>query len=1126
MLPVGVRFVDLKVEADIDGTPQDVTADSILTVEGESESAAVAVRNNSIVGIRPGEATVKAEFAGQSAEHTLTFKVTETLELDELQVGPPRVTLVVGENTRLDAVGLLKGRSIGIVTEHPAIEWKSRSPETVRVEGPLVSAMAQGTGGVTAQFNNIISDAAEVRVVGEGAITERLTVQPASVTLHPGESLEVGRDVKVLRGDGDLSRLATVAPANSAVVSYDEATRRLTAGLPGQTRVTVVVGSETADFQVTVLPQNPPVAGGHVVIEPASGVVAVGERLPLEVYLISKDGERFNMTASALLGTSDAKIGQTSTGALQGVSPGRVIVTAQVPGADSPATATFDVQNLEFTRLEVQPWRFNLSVGQRAWYEIYAVGPAGRRQLGNDPDLKITHEHFDGRQDALGWPHVIDANVSTNGKTETITVQWHGLEAKVPYFVSDDRITGLVIRPDDASIESGETLDYQVFVRRGGRLDPLSNLDGVELAVVNTVVASQVSALRVRGESPGTTEVIAQYAGQQARSRLRVRPRTTPLPPPAPSTGIRFLLATYQMELGTPGDSVEVVRVHLDGTTENVSEFAQLTADPAGIVAIDHDGPVPMIKPQKIGQTQLKARVGDLVTEQPMLIEVVDHLPGRPRVVVRPSPLVLAPGDRQPFNRVMVIPPGGTNANGINVRDYTVTAAPNAIFEIENDHVIHAKSPGSALATIKVNDPQSKYDGEYTTAIVEVVEPAMQGQVRNVANLELKGPTETTVGSEVGFRVDLVSGGSGEDVTNDASLVLAPGDEHFADLEPGCRLIAKDAGLLNLRARYNGMISNTFQLRINPIATSFRRLELDVKTDPMSIGETRSYRVWGYPSGGGPRQDLTRLITNDPNHRTLPHIRFAVTSGTDPAVHEPPSITAQNVGSISLQAAIGNDLVSRKHPIRIREKSQTPIDLFVQPNAFTSRLGETTPPLKVFVRYAGVAAPQRLNNELVTIDCLDREYLEPVQDKPGQFKAIRPTGNNPPAQIQVTYQNLSEKARVTVVADRFQNIQLGDANLGGKDFDVPLTVSTPLVAGNLDYRVYEQGKQPNNPWVPATAQAGMQFAKLKTPRFAYRRNNLYPVIIEARDRNNPQDIHQYPYGIRLRVIPKNPQNEN
>ena len=60
---------------------------------------------------------------------------------------------------------------------------------------------------------------------------------------------------------------------------------------------------------------------------------------------------------------------------------------------------------------------------------------------------------------------------------------------------------------------------------------------------------------------------------------------------------------------------------------------------------------------------------------------------------------------------------------------------------------------------------------------------------------------------------------------------------------------------------------------------------------------------------------------------------------------------------ISLQAAIGTDLVSRKHQISIREKNQTPIAIFVEPNAFTSRMGETTPPLKVFVRYVGAAAP-------------------------------------------------------------------------------------------------------------------------------------------------------------------------
>ena len=71
------------------------------------------------------------------------------------------------------------------------------------------------------------------------------------------------------------------------------------------------------------------------------------------------------------------------------------------------------------------------------------------------------------------------------------------------------------------------------------------------------------------------------------------------------------------------------------------------------------------------------------------------------------------------------------------------------------------------------------------------------------------------------------------------------------------------------------------------------------------------------------------------------------------------------------------------------------------------------------------------------------------------------------------------------MADRFQQIELGDENLGGSSFDASITIRTPLVAGNLDYRVYEQGKPPSeksNPWKPAAAQDGMQVVKLTTPR--------------------------------------------
>lgn len=1114
VLPVGVAYVDLKVEAAINGQPQDVTPDSRISVEGDPSAAPVAIRDGQIVAIRPGEATVTAEFNGMKAENTVKFQVTDKLELDSLVAGPPDVTLSINENTRLDAIGMLQGRRVGLVTDHPEITWKSSDASIAQTEGPLVTALSAGTAQVTAQFQSVTSNPVPIQVLGEGAgpVADILTVTPASITLRPGESVQIGQGVRVLRGNADLSRQAIVAPANEDIVSYDEATRRLSAGLPGRTRVAVVVGEQTANLDVIVLTDAPPAEGGFVVIEPASGIIAVGEQLPIQVFLHTKDGQRYNVTSSALLGSSDPRIGAISGTSVQGVAPGQVTVTAQVRGAASPANATFQVQNLEFTHLEVNPSQFDLTVGQRLWYEIYAVGPAGRRLLGNDPDLKITHVHLDGREEELGFPHMVEGKWPTQDKTETIKIRWKDLQRDVAFRVRDDRITGLVIRPDDANLEVGDSLDYQLFVRRGGQLQPLSNLDGAQLAVSNPVIASQAAALRVRGESEGVTEVIAQYAGQQARARLRVIPRTTPVAPPGRPVALRIHPDTFQMELGTSGSPVRVVRLNSDGTTEEVAHLSEITTNPEGIVEIRSTPSGPVMFPKAIGQTQIHAKLGDLQTETPMLVDVTDELPGRPRVLVDPSVVRVNVGETAGLGRVAILPAQGGPAIEL---PYKVTATPNNFFTVDNNRVIRGTAPGQAIANVTIDDPDSKYNGEPGTVIVQVNELPTNVQLSNQSGLELRGPTSTTEGSEVEFRVDVVDGSTGQDVTSDATLVLAVGDERFAELQPGCKLIAKQPGNVTVRARYNGMVSNTIPLTINPLATNFRQLELDLRTDPLGVGETRGYRVWGHPASGGPRQDLTRLIQDNPNDATRPHIRFTTlepNASANVAAHNSPSIVGRNPGKVSVQAAIGDRLQSNVAEVPVVAVIRNPVDLRVEPGSITSRVGETTPPLKVLVRTQGDSRYRELDPALADYVSEDTDIAAPVENEKGRFTAQRPGQ----ARIRISYEGLQTAANVSVVADRFQKVELGDPKFAENTFTVPLTVRTDRVAGNLEYRVYRPGEElkPDEGWQDTTAQGDTQFVKLNSPEFNVVQNNLFRVVIESRDKST-KNIDRYPYAFRL-----------
>jgi hypothetical protein len=283
----------------------------------------------------------------------------------------------------------------------------------------------------------------------------------------------------------------------------------------------------------------------------------------------------------------------------------------------------------------------------------------------------------------------------------------------------------------------------------------------------------------------------------------------------------------------------------------------------------------------------------------------------------------------------------------------------------------------------------------------------------------------------------------------------------------------------------------------------------------LGVGETRGYRVWGHPAGGGPRQDLTRLIQADASNATLPHVRFTVLepdATANVAEHTAPSIVGRNAGKVSLQAAIGNRLESNIVEVPVVAVIKNPIDLRVEPASITSRVGETTPPLKVLVRTQGDSRYRELDPALAEYVSLDTDVAAPVEDDKGRFTAQRPGQTR----VRISYEGLQTAANVAVVADRFQEVELGEPKFAEDTFTVPLTVRTDRVAGNLQYRVYKQGAQlkPEEGWQDTTAQGDTQFVKLNSPEFNIVDNNQFKVVIESRDKGN-KAIDRYPYAFKL-----------
>ena len=1127
VLPVGVAFDDFRVEVVLeDGTTQNVTGEALLHVQDDPADASVAIVNGRPVGVRPTRAIelrdsadaeqglVQAEHGGVTSQNGLKFVVTADLDIDAIQLAPTNVTLAVNENTKLEAIGFQAGRRVGIITNGGQIEWRSGQESVAMTDGPTVTGLGAGTATVSAHWRDVVSvPATDVSVVDESP-RDLLLVDPSRLFLRAGESIRIGTDIVVRRGGGDFSDEAIVVPASRDIVAYNDDSRTLQGVVPGKTWVTFVVGDQTATADIEVAP---PISrqDARIVLEPSGGILAVGELLNLRALLITADGERVGMTASVVLSSSEPNVATAAGHAVQGQSPGDVQIIGRVPGVEEPGTARFQVKYVEFERLAFVPPRLDLSTGQRRRFQIYGVEPTGRRVLGPHPDLIVTADQVQpdcielmpDRRQVLG---LIDGRAD-------LRARWRDqVEKTVPVHVGSPPLNGLVIRPNDATLTVGETAGFQAFVRRGRRLQPLSELDGVEFRIDDSSVASASSGLQVTGENPGTTRAVAQYAALQASARVRVTapptgggPRSsgsgTPTggapssgsgTPAGPPVGLRFIPNVFRLELRTPGDSIRVIRVYSDGSSEDVDHLATLTvSEPRDVIEIERTSSGPVIRPRKLGQTQVNAEVEGLRTETPLLVDVTD-LPPRAFVEASPNPLRLQPGDTAMLDRVRVRPGDGRRPLEF---PYQVTATPSPVIDVLDDgHTIHGKAQGSALAQVTIVDPNGKYNGEHTTVTVQVGTPPTQINQTQGARLELSGPSVTTVGGDVAFHVDLLSDGGVQDVTHDgATLVLGSGDDALATIRPGCRLEAVRPGTATLHARHGNLVSGSHQLRIDQIPR-IRTLELEISPSLLAEGESRPYHVWGNPESGGPRVNLTRLITDDRADPVRPHIRLNVlepTPGTRVAVHQPPNIVGREKGKVAIQAAIGDRVTSNRVEIEVIGGALPAIQLMVSPARITVTPGEITPPLTVEARTAGARMPRAIDPALVQFDSLDADVLAPAADRHGQFAGVRPGRTR----IRARYNNLTATAEVEVAANRFKRVDLGKLTLYRDTFDVEIHIRADAVLGELEYRCLLPNQDADIPWKASSITGQDISVVLTTPQLRLSPSNMYRVDLETRD---------------------------
>ncbi len=515
-LPVGAAFEDFRVEAEYaDGMTRLVTRKATLRIPEAPAEAPLAARDGRLLGLRPGQTTVNAEFEGRASASGLTVAVLAELQADEIRLRPSTLVMQPGESVQLTAVGYKDGKSIGDFSNAPGLAWHSSDPQAVRVEDQRATALAPGRAQVTVGLGSLASAAATIEV--SHAVSHSLRVDPERMRIHVGERLALGRDLQIRRGDLDVSRDCTVQPASPDVLGFDPATRSLLGLAAGASPVAFGFGDKTTYALVEVLPSETRAKLVDIVVEPTSAWLTPGQALPLQVFGVLSDGRRIDRTPSATLVSSDPNVASIHGHRAYALAPGQVLVTAALPESDRTATAALQIGNEKIHELRLDPPRLELGVGDRAAVRVLGVTSHGAYELFPQRSLTASVGGANSRAVRVDGTNQVEGLAPGQA---LVTYRFGNLSRSLPVEVLRDAYRELRIEPAEATIRPGDVLSYQVSAWRNGHRS-LVPPERVRLSVDNPRVATTEKGL-VRGLRVGRTVVRASVGNEQVAGGLSV----------------------------------------------------------------------------------------------------------------------------------------------------------------------------------------------------------------------------------------------------------------------------------------------------------------------------------------------------------------------------------------------------------------------------------------------------------------------------------------------------------------------------------------------------------------------------------------------------------------------------
>jgi hypothetical protein len=758
-----------------------------LTLAARPESLATLGPDGAGVALAPGAGRAVAEYAGLTAEATLTVR---DAQLIALEVSPSPLSLAAGAQVQLTVTGVLSDGARVDLTRAATGTTYGAGPAAVGIISAdgLLTGVAEGEGSVMVA-NGGVTALVPFKVVGEVADFIAIEIVPNPVVLPIGGASEftvLGVRPDTSRVDLlDLGLTVALSVSDPGLVQLRDRQVVSTGNRGGETTLEARFGELFASARVEVRTDNARLV--QLIVQPDFLSLGLGERGQLRVLGLFSDGSQRDLTAGAS-GTTYVSDGPgvvrvDANGGLVAVGPGPALIFVRNAGFEAVAFVEVFGGMRELVGLDVSPQFLDLQVGQRVQLQVTAFFSDGSVE-----DVTRAASGVVYLPPRSGVVSVTADGLVTGQRSgeDGLVVRYQFLEAFVPVRVQDPnlRVVQVEIRPRLIRVEAGQlffNIDIVGTFSDGSQRSLLGD-PGLAVGTDNPMVADW-DGRAIIGLSQGITTLRATYQGVTGTARVEVSD------PAAILVGIQ-LNAPPEVQVGQ-AEPLGVFAFYSDGSIVDITNDPQLmlSSDAPGVAAIAGT----QVRGVTPGSTTLRAFFQGAQSAAQIRVSLTTD----PIVSIRfqPASLTLNVGQRG-TTRVI-----GVRASGAQVN---LTSDPQLVLTPAGP--VNIAIAGPDLEVVGTTAGNGRVAASYAGLSAQLP-VTIQNTIPTVSQIQLLAPGQLVRGSTGMYIVlALFTDGSVQDITNDPQLTLTA-QPPIVSFTPGL-ILAQQVGTTQLTAQYQGLTSS------------------------------------------------------------------------------------------------------------------------------------------------------------------------------------------------------------------------------------------------------------------------------------------------------------------------------